>query len=126
AHYSGDGVFGQSDSEPVYVIVSPEPSATVSSAFLCGNSLLLCLFNVATGQNAGTPFSSATYGTPVFIRGDVRGNSGVGNATGTVLFTDNGRSISGDPIPLNTGGTISYYQPAAASAVTPNGISTFA
>jgi subtilase family serine protease len=125
AHYGGDGVFGQSDSEPISVAVSPEPSTTVVSAFLCSTSLFICAATTQAGAAAGTPFSSAPYGTYVFLRANVAGKSGFGNATGLVQFTDGERLIPGDPYGLNTGGSVSYYQPATAAAITPNGLATF-
>jgi subtilase family serine protease len=124
AHYGGDGEFAQSDSNQISVAVSPEQSATLVSAFLCGTSLLAC--GVADGQAAGTLFSSAPYGTYVFLRADVEGKSGFGNATGLVFFSDDDRPIPGNPYHLNTAGSVSYYKPASANTITPNGITTFA
>jgi len=109
AHYGGDGIFGQSDSEPLAVTVSPEPSTTVASALLCGTSIYSCLI--------GSPFSAATYGTFVFVRADVAGKSGFGTATGTINFTDvDQQPIPGDPFRLNSFGNVE----------TPYGVTTFA
>ena len=67
AHYSGDGTFAPSDSNTVTVIVSPEPSTT-------------------TLRLQGT--SPFPFGSLVFVRADVAGNSGHGIPTGSVTFTD--------------------------------------
>jgi hypothetical protein len=107
AHYGGDGVFGQSDSEPIAVAVSPEPSTTVASAFVCSPSPVNCLTVI--------PFSTATYGTPVFVRADVAGKSGFGNATGIVNFIDGEKPIPGDPYRLNIQG----------NTMSPNSLNTF-
>ncbi len=123
AHYGGDGEYGQSDSNLIPVSVAPEPSTTATSAFLCGTSLIACSFFTLPGVSAGTPFSTASYGTYVFLRADVEGKSGFGNATGLVTFTDNGQSVPGDPYPLSVPG-VSIGQ-ATASTITPNGITTF-
>jgi hypothetical protein len=61
------------------------------------------------------PFSTATYGTFVFVRADVKGKSGFGNATGTVYFTDREEPIPGDPYRLNSFGNVE----------TPYGVTTF-
>jgi hypothetical protein len=127
AHYGGDGVFGQSDSEPTAVAVSPEPSTTAASAFLCGTSLFICVGPIPVGGAAGTPFSSAPYGTYIFLRAEVAGKSGFGNATGTINFTDvDEQPIPGDPYSLNIAGAVTYYRPGVATTITPNGITTFA
>jgi hypothetical protein len=75
AHYSGDGKFAPSDSNRITVTVSPEPSATT----------------LAVQANAlnGTPVTSPyPFGSLVFVRADVAGNSGKGIPTGAVTFTD--------------------------------------
>ncbi len=95
AHYPGDGTFAASDSAPVAVTVTPEGSK-VAVSFLTQNS-----------QGFPLPFSSGTYGTPVYLRADVSGNSGNGVPTGTVTFKDNGQAISGIPaLTLNSQGNV--------------------
>jgi subtilase family serine protease len=108
AHYGGDGEYGQSDSNYIPVRVAPEPSTTVASALLCGVSVFSCAI--------GAPFSTAPYGTYVFIRADVAGKSGFGFATGTVYFTDvDEQPLAGDPFSLNS---FSYVE-------TPYGVTNF-
>jgi hypothetical protein len=104
AHYDGDGTFGASDSSPVTVTVSPEPSQT---------QLDFVTFNPLTGQithNATT----AVYGSPYILRVNVS-NVGSGACVpnpvgesacpgGTVFLTDNGVALDGGTFGLNSGG----------------------
>ena len=105
AHYAGDGTFGASDSAPpgVAVTVSAEPSTTTDTALTFNASFQL------------VPFSTGPYGSFVYLRADVAGQSGNGVATGSVNFTDNGTNISGDPYALNSEG----------NTATPEGLVTF-
>lgn len=75
AHYGGDGTYAPSDSNHVEVAVTPEPSATILSLFGSDPS----------GRPLTSPFP---FGSLVFVRADVAGNSGKGIATGSVTFTD--------------------------------------
>ncbi len=97
AHYGGnnDGnhLIASSDSNPVAVTISPEPSAT---------TLTTLLYNVSNGQT--TPVTSVVYGSPIITRADVAGSSGNGIATGTVAVTANGSAIPGSPLKLNSTG----------------------
>jgi len=95
ANYGGDGVFGASQSSPVAITVLAERSVTATT-----------LLNVA---DSGT----AQYGTPIFLRADVRGASGFGAATGNVVFTDS-RKVLG-ALALNSQG----------NTATPFAITTF-
>ncbi|MFL6304811.1 MAG: protease pro-enzyme activation domain-containing protein [Candidatus Sulfotelmatobacter sp.] len=75
AHYSGDGTYAPSDSNRINVVVNPEPSTTTLS--LSGSDL------------SGRPLTGTfPFGSLVFVRADVAGNSGKGIATGSVTFTD--------------------------------------
>lgn len=74
--YSGDVKYAPSTSNKVAVTVSPEPSTTVASAMLVdqfGNT---------------SPLTTAPYGSFIYLRADVTGQSGQGIATGTVTFLD--------------------------------------
>ncbi len=102
AHYAGDGIFSPSDSAAVGVTITPEGSTTKAAVF-AGS-----IFNPFS-------FSSLPYGSDVFLRADVAGQSGHGTATGSVNFTDSGAFVTGDPYALNSEG----------NTVTPNGIFTF-
>lgn len=75
AHYSGDGTYAPSDSNTIDVSVTPEPSTTTLSVFGSDPS----------GRPVASPFP---FGSLVFVRADVVGNSGKGIATGPVTFTD--------------------------------------
>ena len=56
------------------------------------------------------------YGSPIFLRADVRGSSGFGAATGNIVFTDNRNALPGDPFALNSQG----------NTITPFAFTTFA
>lgn len=75
AHYSGDGTYAPSDSNPITVTVSPEPSTTTLSL-------------QATDLNGNPVASPYPFGSLVLVRADVAGNSGHGIPTGIVNFSD--------------------------------------
>ncbi len=103
AHYAGDGKFMPSDSQAIGLNVSLEPSSTVASVLtLDQNGKFVSL--------TGDP-----YGSFVYLRADVTGQSGVGYATGSVNFTDNAANVMGNPYALNSQG----------NTVTPNGLFSF-
>jgi hypothetical protein len=75
AHYAGDGTYAPSDSSQLQITVSPEPSTTS--------------LNLLASDLMGRPLKSPyPFGSLVFVRADVRGQSGYGTPTGTVTFTD--------------------------------------
>jgi Pro-kumamolisin, activation domain/Bacterial Ig-like domain (group 3) len=95
AHYPGDGTFAASDSTPVPVTITSEGSK-VAVTFLTRNT-----------QGFPLPFTSGPYGSPVYLRADVSGNSGNGVPTGTVTFKDNGAAITGiAALTLNSQGNV--------------------
>lgn len=104
AHYAGDGQFMPSDSSAVVLNVTPESSSTVAE--------------VLTANQNGSPvgFTSLPYGSFVYVRADVNGQSGIGHATGSVNFTDGGADLAGDPYSLNSEG----------NTATPHGLFAFA
>jgi hypothetical protein len=75
AHYSGDSMFAPSNSNTINVIVNPEPSTTTLTLFGSDPS----------GRPLTSPFP---FGSLVFVRADVAGNSGKGIASGAVTFAD--------------------------------------
>jgi hypothetical protein len=79
AHYPGNASFKASDSTPVSVTISPEPSSI--------NMVVAGGFDSV--QNPITLPSSVPYGTFVYLRADVRGASGAGIPTSSVNFIDN-------------------------------------
>jgi hypothetical protein len=93
AHYAGDAMFGGSDSSPVSIHVTPEPSVVTAAGWevnLAGIVVPL--------------FGPVNYGQPVAIQFNVAGKSGVGSATGeaTILLDD---SVKLGTFPLNQGGS---------------------
>jgi Pro-kumamolisin, activation domain/Bacterial Ig-like domain (group 3) len=92
AQYSGDAVFAASPSNLLTFTVTPEPSTTTLSAFTLNSS-----FNFA-------PFAGGPYGSFVYLRADVKGQSGFGIPTGFLYIGDTAGSISGNPFTLNSQG----------------------
>jgi hypothetical protein len=76
-HYAGDATFAPSDSSPVQVSVGTEPSSTKVSIL------------TADANGRLVAFTAGPYGSAVYLRADVVGNSGFGSATGQVSFFDN-------------------------------------
>jgi hypothetical protein len=111
AHYPGDGTFGASDSTPVSVTVNPEPSATT--------------LKVLTADSVGNPvpFTGGPYGSFIYLRADVAGNSGFGTPTGTVSFSDQGNNFA--TASLNSQGNTND-SPSGPSAFTPGAHSIIA
>jgi Pro-kumamolisin, activation domain/Bacterial Ig-like domain (group 3) len=97
AHYPGNGTLGSSDSAPVNIVVSPENSTTVESAL--------------SGSTTGAPFTSGTYGTPIFLHGVVTGKSGVGTPTGTLTFSVDGNNVATATLDGTGAGTTSAAIP---------------
>jgi len=83
AQYGGDATYAPSYSNPVMVTVNPEPSATTVSVLTANQN----------GQSI--PFSGGPFGSFVYLRADVAGQSGYGVPTGTVTFTDSFGAIPG-------------------------------
>ncbi|MEY2412975.1 MAG: hypothetical protein QOD84_1581 [Acidobacteriaceae bacterium] len=81
AHYAGDATFAPSDSSPVAITVSPEASTTALSVFGV----------TASGQTF--PYTTQSYGSPVYLRAQVAGLSGHGTASGAVDFLDNDPTV---------------------------------
>ena len=104
AHYSGDATYASSDSSTVPVTVSPEPSTT---------TLSVLTFD-ANGNQLN--FSGGPFGSFVYLRADVAGQSGFGIPTGNVTFLDNGSPIVGGSSLLLNG---------QGNTATPNGIFNF-
>ena len=104
AHYAGDATYAPSDSNVIMLTVNPETSTTTLSIF--------------TADQYGNPisFPSGPFGSFVYLRADVAGQSGHGSATGTVTFSDTFGAIpSGGVFTLNGEG----------NTATPNGIINF-
>ena len=115
ARYGGDGVFGSSTSTPVSVTITPEGSITQDFAGY---------FDHTGNINTTPPFS---VGQTIFIETQVTSKSGNGTATGTVTFTDNGKTIA--TLPLNPSGEISLVAgppPADFANQFPQSAPTFA
>lgn len=98
AHYAGDATYASSTSNTVMVTVNPEPSTTTLTGPFTQDQF---------GQFT-VPFSSASFGSAVFVRADVKGLSGQGNPTGTVTFSTTSGTIPNLTSPsLNSQGTAS-------------------
>ena len=102
AHYTGDGIFGGSDSAPIQVTVGKENSETATT-----------LIN----QNL-QPINSASYGSLYFLRGDVTATAGtpcdappgqLACPTGSVALTDNGSQLDAGTYTLNNMGYFDDY-----------------
>ncbi len=104
AHYEGDAQNYPADSNLVSITVAPEPSST---------TLRPLAYNPASGATS-TP-ASAPYGTVVFLRADVTGQSGQGIATGNVSLADNGSILGAGVSRLNSSG----YTEFQTNALTP-------
>ncbi len=77
AHYAGNAQFSPSDSGPVNVDISPEPSKTTVS---------IQNYNSVTGTLA--PATSVSYGSLLLLGVAVAGSSGFGAPTGSIELTD--------------------------------------
>ena len=104
AHYAGDSTYGASDSAPVQVTVGKENSETKAT-------LVLYDFTSQTFS----PTSSVPYGSVFFLRSDVTNAAGTACApnpqqtqtpcpTGTVSFTNNGKTLDNGTYALNSQG----------------------
>jgi hypothetical protein len=105
ARYSGDETYAPSTSTNLtYIDVSPEPSTTTVSV-------------ITANQNGQfIPFINGPFGSFVYLRADVAGQSGYGSPTGSVTFTDSFGAIpGGSTFTLNSEG----------NTANPNGVFTF-
>jgi hypothetical protein len=110
AHYAGDATYAPSDSGPISVTVTAEPSTTILSVL------------TANSDGNAVPFTGGPFGSFVYLRADVAGASGHGTPTGTVNFADTfGPIPGGNSFPLNTGDQIN----SGANTATANGVFTF-
>ncbi|HST76969.1 MAG TPA: Ig-like domain repeat protein, partial [Verrucomicrobiae bacterium] len=102
-HYSGDGLFSPSDSNPVSVTITPEASTTTLRAF--GIS--------STGQPVAA--TSFPYGSFMDFHADVAGASGQGIATGDVTFTDSASTTGLGAAPINLKNEAEFVMPGGAN-----------
>ena len=91
AHYAGDGTFAPSDSAPIAITIAPEASSTSLSIFGFDSSGLV-------------PFGTQVYGDPGYFRADVRGASGNGTPSGSVIFKEGAANLLSGSFVLNTEG----------------------
>jgi hypothetical protein len=92
AHYAGDAMFGGSDSWPIPITVTPEPSFVNAS----GWEVNLAGFVI--------PLSGpVNYGQPVAIQFNTQGKSGVGSVTGTATILLDDKKLG--TYPVNQGGS---------------------
>ena len=105
AQYAGDSTYAPSTSAGTnYFTVNAEPSTTTLSVL------------TANQNGQAIPFSSGPFGSFVYLRADVTGQSGHGVPSGTVTFADSFGTIPG-------GGTFALN--SQGNTATPNGILTF-
>ena len=93
ARYAGDAMFGPSDSSPVSINVTPEPSLVTESAWVVNLAGFVVPY-----------YGTINYGQPLAVQYNVAGKSGIGSATGTatVVLDD---SVKLGTFPLNAGGS---------------------
>jgi len=111
AHYAGDGTFAPSDSAGIPVTVTPENSSLLAE---------MITFD-ALGNVTNTNATSFPYGSGPTLRGDILNHTGTASncqplvtngvttgcafdATGSVTITDNGSSLPGSPLMINSVG----------------------
>lgn len=123
ANYTGDATYGGSVSNTIAVTVTPEPSTTT-----------LLVESVNSNGTAFIPFTGGQFGSFVYLKAIVTGNSGHGTPTGSVNFTDSlgtipGGTSTGLSLPLNFGESFlngsGSFQNGSSDTATPNGIYTF-
>jgi hypothetical protein len=93
ARYGGDGTYAPSTSVPTPTIMVTAENSTTTLGALTLNSN----FNFI-------PFTGGPYGSFVYLRADVTGQSGNGTPTGNVNFIDNIHSLT--QLPLNNQGNV--------------------
>lgn len=104
AHYAGDPIYGASDSGPVQVTVGKEPSQTKAT---------LLAYDPASQTFRQT--STIAYGTIFFLRSDITNAAGspcgpnpqqtqIPCPTGTVNFSNGGKTLDAGTYPLNSQG----------------------
>ena len=106
ARYGGDGTYAPSISaQSAYIDVYPEASTTTVSVL------------TASQNGSLVPFTGGPFGSFVYLRADVVGQSGQGFPSGRVTFTDSFGPIPGFPYPSPLNGQ--------SNTATPNGILNF-
>jgi subtilase family serine protease len=98
ARYAGNGTFGVSESDPISVTVTAEPSTTTLSVITVDQN------------NQIVPFTNGPYGSFIYPRADVTGQSGHGFATGLITFMDGPSSFA------------SYFLNSEGNTAPPNGL----
>jgi subtilase family serine protease len=106
ARYGGDATYAPSISaSSSYVDVTTEPSTTTISVL------------TANQNGSFVPFTGGPFGSFVYLRADVAGQSGQGFPSGSVTFNDSFGPIPGFTSPL--------YLNTLGNTATPNGVLTF-
>jgi hypothetical protein len=93
ARYGGDGTFAPSTSAPTPSITVAAESSTTALTALTLNS-----------NFSFVPFTGGPYGSFVYFRADVKGQSGNGIPSGSINFMDTAGSVRGNPYALNSQG----------------------
>jgi hypothetical protein len=128
ADYGGDGLHASSNSSPVSVTVSPEPSSIAISGMQTTYSVI---YNPAVGctpvvgpyEAPVTSGSSVPPYTPLWLAAKPTGTtSGVSTATGSVTFAMDGQPAS---VPLNVSGIATWITPMTASGGAHNVVASY-
>lgn len=96
ARYGGDAQFAPSESAPVSVNISPEPSTTK-----------LSIRNYDTASKTFVPATTVVYGSLLLVGSDISGQSGHGTPTGSITLNDTGNSIG--QFALNSQASTMYF-----------------
>jgi Pro-kumamolisin, activation domain/Bacterial Ig-like domain (group 3) len=110
ANYGGDGTFAPSQSIPVNLIVTPEPSTTTVTV-------------IDTTPNKPTtnqPVTNVPYGEILDVQVKIAGQSGQGVATGNVALTDNTQPLYGGTFALNSSGYADAFTTSLTVAASPH------
>jgi hypothetical protein len=126
ADYGGDGVNGSSNSSPVSITVTPEPSnvsihATQTMYSAPYNPAAACTPAVGSYEEAVANGASVPLSTPLWLTVQPFGTSS-NVATGSVTFTFDGQPTS---VPLNVSGIATWITPMTASVGTHTVIATY-
>jgi hypothetical protein len=99
AHYAGDAIYGSSDSEPLSLSVTPEPSSATTTTWALSPFFVL-------GRRKVLPLVQAQLGNPFWFQVQIAGASQAGTPAGSVTITTTpGGQILGT-YPLDQNGSI--------------------
>ncbi len=94
AHYTGDGTYGASNSQPIAVTVAPEATTLEVDSYSMSTA----------GTLTGPLVTSFTYGQNIYLDTYVIGTTGYGAPSGNVTFSLNNGTTNLPPVTLNLDG----------------------